>query len=53
MDFYDWLEIGVKNKWVSEPYCDTHDGGPLTDKEAQELDEGSDPCMVAMRVWYV
>lgn len=53
MDFYEWLEIGVSNKWVSEPYCDTHDGGPLTDEEAQDLDQGNDPCMVAMRVWYV
>lgn len=53
MDFNEWLDIGLKNKWVSDPYCDTHDGGPFTEEEWADLDEGNDPCRVCIRIWNV
>lgn len=53
MNFHDWLDIGVKNGWVSEPYCDTHDGGPFSEEEMSDFDEGIDSCRIAMRVWHV
>jgi len=52
MDFIEWVEIGVKNKWVGYPHCDTHDPD-LTEEEIEDFDEGNDPCRVCMRVWYV
>lgn len=52
MDFDEWVRYGVEQKWVTLPYCDTHDGGPLTDEEATEFEEGGDPCIVVMRLWH-
>jgi hypothetical protein len=46
-----WLEIGVANGWVSQPFCETHDGGPLTPGEEAEFEGGDDPCIVHLRVW--
>jgi hypothetical protein len=50
LDFEAWLLVGQENGWVSEVFCNTHDGGPLTDDEMQEWEEGSDPCMFCVRV---
>jgi hypothetical protein len=52
MEFGEWLAIGMKQNWVSEPFCETHDGGPHTDPELDEFEEGGDPCIVHLRVWY-
>ena len=43
-----WLRIGIKMKWISTPYCMTHDGGYqyMTEEEHQEWEEGGDPCQV-------
>lgn len=49
--FAEWLAIGVAQGWVSLPVCDTHNGPPLTDGEMDEFDDGSDPCVLVMRVW--
>jgi len=51
MTFQDWLAIGIEVGWVSEGVCDTHDGLPMTDEEMELWDEGSDPCIPALRVW--
>ena len=48
--FWDWLKVGMDNGWVSPPFCNTHDGGPLTDEESQEWEDGGDPCMFCVRV---
>jgi hypothetical protein len=50
-DIFDWIQIGVLNGWCSEPACDTHDGVPMTDEEADEWEEGYDPCMHILRLW--
>jgi hypothetical protein len=51
MDFPEWMQIGILNKWISEPFCDTHDPGYMTDEEEKEWEEGSDPCMPVFRIW--
>ena len=50
MDFETWMKYGYDNNWISDVFCNTHDGGPLTDDEQQEWDEGGDPCMFCVRV---
>lgn len=51
MDFFEWRDLGIANKWISEPFCDTHDSGYMTDEEAKEWDDGNDPCMTVFRIW--
>lgn len=51
MDFYEWLKVGVDNKWVTDVYCDTHDGYQMTDEEAKAWEDGEDPCIPVIRVW--
>jgi hypothetical protein len=49
--YYDWLNVGIENGWISEPFCSTHDMGPWSDEEMKELDEGYDPCFPAIRLY--
>lgn len=51
IDFAEWMRIGINNKWISEPFCDTHDAGYMTDEEEKEWEEGADPCMPVFRIW--
>lgn len=50
--YYIWLRFGVKMKWVSPPYCATHDGNYsyMTKEEIEEWDNGGDPCHIAISV---
>lgn len=50
-DFYEWLEWGINQKWVSDVVCDTHEGLPQTEEEGAEWEEGNDPCIHGIRVW--
>lgn len=50
-EFRDWIEVGISKGWVSDVFCNTHDGGPMTEQEMQEWDDGNDPCSTHMRVW--
>lgn len=27
-DFADWVHVGIENGWITEPFCDTHNGDP-------------------------
>jgi hypothetical protein len=51
MDYFEWRDLGIANKWISEPFCDTHDTGYMTEEEEQAWENGEDPCMVVFRVW--
>ena len=51
MDFFEWRDLGLANKWISEPFCDTHDSRYLTEEEEQAWDDGGDPCMMVFRIW--
>ncbi len=47
-----WLMYGIKRGWVSEPYCNTHDGNYsyMTEEELEEWEQGGDPCHTVMSV---
>ena len=47
-----WLITGIENGWISEPYCNTHDGGfeYMTQEEIDEWEAGGDPCCVVVRL---
>lgn len=49
----DWLQLGVKKGWCSEPVCATHAGLPSTEEEMASWDAGGDPCEYAVRLWEV
>jgi hypothetical protein len=43
--FAEWLSQGISNGWITEPFCNTHDGDPyMTEEEEQEWEDGGDPC---------
>jgi hypothetical protein len=45
-DFEEWLAIGVQRGWVTEPFCNTHNGYQyLTDEQERDFDSGGDPCV--------
>lgn len=50
-DIFEWITTGVLKGWCSEPSCATHDGIPMTDEEADEWEEGHDPCEHVLRLW--
>ena len=44
-EFSIWLQNGIDRGWISKPFCYTHEGDPyMTEEEAQEWEEGGDPC---------
>ena len=47
-----WLITGMENGWISQPYCNTHDGGfeYMTQEEINEWEAGGDPCCVVVRL---
>ena len=50
-EFEIWLENGIERGWVTEPFCNTHEGDPyMTDEEMQEWEEGGDPCQVVIKI---
>jgi len=51
MDYFEWRDLGIANKWISEPFCDTHDAGFMTEEEEKEWESGNDPCMFVFRIW--
>ena len=43
--FHEWLGVGMRNGWVSPPFCFTHDGDSyMTEEEMKDWEEGGDPC---------
>jgi hypothetical protein len=50
-EFEIWLENGIERGWVTEPFCNTHEGDPyMTYEEAAEWEEGGDPCQVVLKI---
>lgn len=50
-DIHEWLDFGIEKGWVSPSFCHTHDGDPyMTDEEAQEWEDGGDPCMFVIKI---
>lgn len=46
-----WLNHGILHRWISEPFCATHEGYPMREWEEEDYEEGGDPCMLSVRVW--
>ena len=50
-EFEIWLENGIERGWITEPFCNTHDGDPfMTEEEQQQWEEGGDPCQVVFKI---
>jgi len=50
LDIQSWLEYGYKKGWVSDVFCNTHDGGPMSDEEMKEWEDGGDPCAFHVKI---
>lgn len=50
LEFEIWLKNGYDRGWISDVFCNTHDGPPMSDEEMQEWDEGGDPCSFQVRI---
>lgn len=35
-----WIRYGVNQGYASLPFCETHDGGPITDSEGEAFEQG-------------
>jgi hypothetical protein len=51
LDFEAWLLVGYEKKWISDVFCDTHEGAPMTDEEANEWEAGFDPCSFHVKIY--
>lgn len=52
-EFEIWLENGIERGWVTEPFCNTHEGDPyMTEEEEAEWESGGDPCQVVVKFKY-
>jgi len=50
-EFEIWLDNGIERGWITEPFCNTHEGDPyMSEEEAQEWEEGGDPCQVVIKI---
>jgi hypothetical protein len=50
LEFEIWLKNGFDRGWISDVFCNTHDGAPMTEEEMQEWEEGGDPCSFQVRI---
>ena len=48
--FDEWLAQGIEKGFCTESFCSTHDVAPMTQTEADEFDEGGDPCVHVVRL---
>lgn len=46
-----WLKIGYDNGWISDAFCQTHDGVPWSEEEEAEWEDGGDPCALCFRFY--
>jgi hypothetical protein len=50
-EFGTWLNQGIDEGWISEPFCNTHDLDPvMSEEEQQEWEDGGDPCQHVLRI---
>ena len=50
--FTEWMLFGMTQGWCGPPICETHDGFPMSEEEAEEFDEhGEAPCMHMLRLY--
>lgn len=51
--FLQMLAHAAEQGWVSDIHCATHDGIRTTGEEAEQWEEGFDPCAPVIRLWEV
>jgi hypothetical protein len=50
-EFLAWLRSGIEKGWVTEPFCNTHEGDPyMTEEEEKEWEDGGDPCLSVIKL---
>jgi len=50
-EVWEWLQIGIDKGWITEPFCNTHDGDPyMSAEEELQWEEGGDPCMPVVKL---
>jgi hypothetical protein len=50
-EFGIWLSNGIERGWITEPFCNTHDGDPyMSEEEQEEWEAGGDPCQLVVRI---
>ena len=50
-EFDIWLTNGIDRGWVTNPFCNTHEGDPfMTEEESEEWEAGGDPCQVVVKI---
>jgi hypothetical protein len=50
-EFDIWLNNGIDRGWITEPFCNTHDGDPyMSEEEQEEWESGGDPCQVVIKI---
>lgn len=52
MNLTEWLQYGIDKGYCSDGVCATHDGLPDTEEEMKEWEDGGDPCIPAVRIWF-
>jgi len=50
VNFDEWLQHGIDNGFCSEQVCETHEGVPLTETEADLMENGTDVCLHVVRL---
>ena len=53
IDFDEWMKYGYDQGWISDVFCDTHDGAPWDDDEMNQWESGGDPCAFCVRVFHL
>ena len=50
-EYIEWLRTGIDKKFISTPFCFTHDGDPfMTQEEGEQWNEGGDPCAFVVKL---
>ncbi len=50
-EFEIWLDNGIERGWVTEPFCNTHEGDPfMSEEEQEEWEAGGDPCQIVLKI---
>lgn len=50
-DFLDMLQQAQEAGYISDVHCSTHDGVRTSGTEAEQWEEGFDPCAPVVRLW--
>jgi len=50
LDFESYIKYGYDKGWISDVFCNTHEGPPFDEDEMEEWEEGGDPCSFHVKV---